>query len=75
MSKLKVGFLQFQPKLFHEKHNLEKISSMLKGCKADLVVLPELATSGYLFANQNEMEPLAVPAKSGRIADFFKDIS
>lgn len=75
MSKLKVGFLQFQPKLFHEKHNLEKISSMLKGCKADLVVLPELATSGYLFANQNEMEPLAVPGKSGRIADFFRDIS
>lgn len=72
---MKVGFLQFYPKLFHEKHNLKKISSMLTACNADLVVLPELATSGYLFANQKEMEPLSAPAKSGRIADFFRNLS
>ncbi|MEA3475505.1 MAG: nitrilase-related carbon-nitrogen hydrolase [Candidatus Cloacimonadota bacterium] len=72
---MKVGFLQFYPKLFHEKHNLEKIETLLQGCKTDLVVLPELATSGYLFTNQKEMEPLSAPAKSGRIADFFRNIS
>ncbi len=72
---MKVGFLQFYPKLFCEKYNLEKINSMLKGCKTDLVVLPELATSGYLFTNQREMEPLSAPAKSGRIADFFRNLS
>ena len=75
MDKIKIGFLQFNIELFHEKHNLEKINTMLKGCKADVVVLPELATSGYLFANQKEMEPLSVPAKSGRIADFFRNLS
>ena len=72
---MKVGFLQFAPKLFHEKHNLEKINIMLKGCKADVIVLPELATSGYLFANKEEMKPLSAPAKSGRIADFFRNIA
>ncbi len=72
---MKVGFLQFYPKLFHEKHNLEKINSMLRGCKADLIVLPELAISGYLSANQKEMESLSAPAKSGRIADFFRNLS
>jgi predicted amidohydrolase len=72
---MKVGFLQFYPELFHEKHNLEKISSMVRGCGADLIVLPELATSGYLFANKEEMEPLSASAKSGRIADFFRDLS
>ncbi|MBC8527448.1 MAG: hypothetical protein ISS28_01580 [Candidatus Cloacimonetes bacterium] len=72
---MKVGFLQFAPKLFHEKHNLEKIETLLQGCKADLVVLPELATSGYLFTNQKEMKPLSSPAKSGRIADFFRNIA
>ena len=72
---MKVGFLQFYPELFHEEHNLEKISSMVRGCEADLIVLPELATSGYLFANQKEMKPLSAPAKSGRISDFFRNLS
>lgn len=73
--KIRVGFLQFNIKLFHEKHNLEKINIMLKGCKADVIVLPELATSGYLFANKEEMKPLSAPAKSGIIADFFRNIA
>jgi len=40
---MKVGFLQFYPKLYRERENLKKISSMLTGCNADLIVLPELA--------------------------------
>ena len=75
MKKIRIGFLQFNIQLFHEKHNLEKINIMLKGCKADVIVLPELATSGYLFSNQKEMEPLSASAKSGRIANFFRNLS
>lgn len=75
MKKIRIGFLQFHPELFQEKHNLGKIKSMLSGCSADLVVLPELSTSGYLFANKEEMEPLSASAKSGRIANFFRNLS
>lgn len=71
---MRVGFLQFYPKLFHEKQNLEKISEMLNNCSTDLVVLPELCTGGYLFKSKNEMEPLSSTA-DGRIPDFFKHIA
>lgn len=71
---MRVGFLQFYPKLFHEKQNLDKISLMLQNCNTDLVVLPELCTSGYSFKSKAEMEPLS-SADSGRISDFFKHIA
>ena len=71
---MRVGFLQFYPKLFHEKQNLDKISLMLQNCNTDLVVLPELCTSGYSFKSKAEMEPLS-SADSGRIPDFFKHIA
>ena len=69
-----VGSLQFAPELFHEKHNLDKISKMLQNCNADLVVLPELCTSGYLFKSNIEMEPLSSTA-DGRIPEFFKSLA
>ncbi|HHE40975.1 MAG TPA: hypothetical protein ENL10_05695 [Candidatus Cloacimonetes bacterium] len=71
---MRVGFLQFNPQLFHEKQNLNKISKMLQNCNTDLVVLPELCTSGYLFKSNIEMEPLSSTA-DGRIPGFFKNIS
>ena len=71
---MRVGFLQFYPELFHEKQNLEKISLMLQDCNTDLVVLPELCTSGYSFESKEEMEPLSSTA-NGSKSDFFKEIS
>lgn len=71
---MRVGFLQFYPKLFHEKQNLNKISLMLQNCNTDLVVLPELCTSGYSFESKEEMGPLSSTA-NGRIPDFFKQIA
>jgi len=71
---MRIGFLQFCPELFHEKQNLDKISLMLQNCNTDLVVLPELCTSGYLFESKEEMYPLSSTG-NGRIPDFFKDIA
>jgi len=71
---MKVGFLQFAPKLHHEQYNLDKISSMLSGCAADLIVLPELCTSGYLFSSRDQMALLASPA-NGRVPLFFQELA
>ncbi|HHI88087.1 MAG TPA: hypothetical protein ENK03_04080 [Candidatus Cloacimonetes bacterium] len=71
---MKVGFLQFAPKLHDEQYNLDTISSMLSDYAADLVVLPELCTSGYLFTSKDQMIALASPAE-GRIPLFFKDLA
>ena len=72
---MKVGFLQFYPKLFHEKRNLLRIKELLQDVDADLIVLPELATSGYIFANEKELEPYTAEARKGRIANFFRALS
>ncbi len=72
---MKVGFLQFYPRLFAEQENLHRIDEMLTDVNADLIVLPELATSGYLFTNKDEMKDLSTPARQGRIADFFHNIA
>ncbi len=71
---MKVGFLQFAPILHNEQQNLSKIRSMLKGCSADLIVLPELCTSGYLFSSKDQMDELASSA-DGRIPQFFRDLA
>ena len=56
---MKVGFYQFSPIFGEPKKNLEKITDILSKCDADLVVLPELAFSGYLFIEKKEVLALS----------------
>lgn len=58
---MRVGFYQFAPQFGEVEANLDHINATLKGVQADLVVLPELANSGYLFLNQDEVNTLAEP--------------
>ena len=57
--KMKVGYYQFQPEFGAPKHNLEKIQDALTGVKADIIVLPELAFTGYFFEDRDELYQLA----------------
>ncbi|MEA2103344.1 MAG: nitrilase-related carbon-nitrogen hydrolase, partial [Candidatus Cloacimonadota bacterium] len=72
---MKIGFLQFYPQLFNEIKNLDTICKLMQDCEADLIVLPELATSGYIFTDRNELAHYTAPAYSGRIANFFRQLS
>jgi predicted amidohydrolase len=52
---MKIGILQFSPKLNNTEANIRKIERMLeKSPPADLWVLPELANSGYAFESRDE---------------------
>ncbi|MEM7027425.1 MAG: nitrilase-related carbon-nitrogen hydrolase [Pseudomonadota bacterium] len=51
---MKVGYYQFRPIFGKPKQNCKKIIKTLKCVEADLIVLPELALSGYYFQNKNE---------------------
>jgi predicted amidohydrolase len=48
---------------------------MLSSTEADLLVLPELAVSGYLFQNRNEVSAAAESPQNGPTADFFKNLA
>ena len=60
---MRVGFLQTFPKFAlveeDKAKNIEKIRGFLEGAKADLIVLPELFATGYLFESAEELARLA----------------
>ncbi len=57
----RVGYLQFTPAFGQVEANLDRIEGLLEGVDADLLVLPELATTGYAFADREELARLAAP--------------
>lgn len=69
---LKAGFFQFHPLFGDVKTNLNKIISVLDKVEADLVVLPELAFTGYYFNSRAELEHLAEDPKDSAIVDGLK---
>ncbi len=58
---MKLGLYQFNPERLNLDANLRKISNaVLSHPQLDIVVFPELATSGYLFKSKNELMDVAV---------------
>ncbi|MCP4665928.1 MAG: acyltransferase [Deltaproteobacteria bacterium] len=69
---LRVGFFQFAPKFGQVATNLSKIVSALRGSKADIIVLPELAFTGYFFQDRSELASLAEdPSKSPTVSSLI----
>jgi len=56
---MRVGFIQNNPVFGDVGYNLSKIESLLTQHTADLMVLPELFSSGYHFLNQKEARKLS----------------
>ena len=55
----RVGFYQFHPRFGETGANLEKVMDALNGVEADILVLPELAFTGYFFKDRSEAISLA----------------
>jgi predicted amidohydrolase len=53
-ARVKVGFYQFSPVLGRKDENIERAISSLRGARADLLVLPELFSTGYLLGSEEE---------------------
>ncbi|HPR18113.1 MAG TPA: nitrilase-related carbon-nitrogen hydrolase [Candidatus Cloacimonadota bacterium] len=71
----RVGVAQFEPQFLAKDKNLEKMVDLLSAVQADLIVLPELATSGYLFKSQTEVAYLAEEAENGKTATVFRELA
>ena len=56
---MKVGFFQFRPHFGKIRSNTNRIIAVLRDADADLVVLPELAFTGYYFRDRAEVASLA----------------
>jgi predicted amidohydrolase len=63
----RVGFLQFEPAFGDVAANLDRLEAALEPARgrADLIVLPELATTGYNVLSREELAGLAEPVPDG----------
>jgi len=62
---MRTGVFQFSPEFGKVQQNLDRIESAVKGADADLIVLPELCTTGYQFVSREEVHTISEPVPSG----------
>lgn len=72
---MKIGYLQFGPKFGDAQANIDRIKEFLKNKIFDLMVLPELSNSGYLFNSIDELEKYSEIIPDGQFCQALKSIS
>jgi len=72
---MKTGLLQFKPIFGKVKENIKNIQNLQTGKEFDLLVLPELANSGYLFSSADEVEAFSESPEDGIFCNTLKNIS
>jgi predicted amidohydrolase len=68
MREFRVGFVQGRPRFGRTQENLERALALAAPLGADLVVIPELWSSGYVFSSHAEVRSLAEDARDGPTA-------
>jgi predicted amidohydrolase len=69
---IKAGYIQFYPVLGDIDKNIDRLDSFFDQTKdADLIVLPELVSTGYNFSNRNEALACAEDLKSSRFLEYL----
>ena len=71
---IKAGFIQFRPILGDLQSNMKNLSSLIEqAAGADLVVIPELANSGYNFENREQAFQLAEETGNSEFINFLTE--
>jgi predicted amidohydrolase len=72
---MKASYFQFAPAYLEVERNLDVVERHLEDTDADLVVLPELFTSGYFFRSQEDLESVAEPVPEGHTTQRLQSLS
>ena len=73
---MRTSIIQFAPVFGDIGANISKIGKFIKKIKAtDLIVLPELASTGYKFEDRNEAIVLSERAENSRYLEFLAGIA
>jgi predicted amidohydrolase len=67
--------MQFSPLFGRKEENVERVVNSLRGAKADLLVLPELFSTGYLFLNEEELRRSAETISDGPTVSNFLELA
>lgn len=72
---MRLALIQFAPKLLQVEANVSAALATMRALEADVYLLPELATSGYTFVAQDEVERCAEPAADGPSLQAFANFA
>ncbi|MBN2284231.1 MAG: acyltransferase [Deltaproteobacteria bacterium] len=72
---MKVGFVQFNPRFGDISGNIEQALGLAESADAELLVLPELFNTGYLFASPHEVAELSEEVPGGRTTEALSDLA
>ncbi len=75
MLKMRTGFLQYDVVFGDKEANQRKILSLIGGERFDLLVLPELALTGYFMPSRAKTGELAEEFASGKTFEFFGNVA
>lgn len=71
----RIGVAQFAPQLMNCAENLATMQRLALQAQADLLVFPELATSGYVFSSVEDVRMVAEDAQNGPTASLFRALA
>ena len=74
MRPLKLAVVQFTPRFGEKEKNLSRMRQLVEDTSADIIVFPELCTTGYLFLSREEVAKSAETA-NGPSSAFFRDMA
>ncbi|MCX6156146.1 MAG: carbon-nitrogen hydrolase [Candidatus Kapabacteria bacterium] len=69
---MKIATVQIAPIFGEKEHNLNTIINLINNTECDLIIFPELCTTGYSFADRNETEQYAESSKGDTISILSK---
>lgn len=75
MRPYRIGFFQFEPEHRHPEINIERVRQALSYASADLLVLPELCTSGYMFSSRGDLAEFAEKVPDGLACQVLARVS
>ncbi|PQJ33485.1 acyltransferase [Salinibacter sp. 10B] len=70
---MKAGYLQFAPQYLRPTENRDAVADHISTLDADLLVLPELFTSGYFFQSQAHLQEVAEPIPDGTTTQALRE--
>lgn len=72
---MRIALLQTSPQRGEKEKNLAEIIEQVESLDADIVVLPELCTTGYFFLDRDELVPMAEEAGSGHLYTCLREVA
>ena len=74
METLRLAVVQFTPEFGEKQKNFARMQKLVETVTADIIVFPELCTTGYFFLSRQEIDRVAETA-DGESGDFFRNMA